>query len=262
MQPNYCLLGAIAGDIIGSRFEGSAHKSEDFVLFTRNSMCTDDSVLTIAVADAILRQVDYGSVILEYARRYPRAGYGGSFREWMYSPNPQPYYSFGNGSAMRVSPVGWAFDTLEDVLKEARLSAAPSHDHPEGIKGAQAVALAIFLARTGSGKDEIRDEISGRFGYQLGETLESLRPAYRFDITCQGTVPPALLAFFESESVEDAIRKAVSLGGDADTLAAIAGSVAEAYYGGLPDDMLIEVQQRLPAEFWRVIESFSRRFND
>jgi ADP-ribosylglycohydrolase len=184
------------------------------------------------------------------------------FREWMYSPNPQPYYSFGNGSAMRVSPVGWAFDTLEDVLKEARLSAAPSHDHPEGIKGAQAVALAIFLARTGSGKDEIRDEISGRFGYHLGETLESLRPAYRFDITCQGTVPPALLAFFESESVEDAIRKAVSLGGDADTLAAIAGSVAEAYYGGLPDDMLIEVQQRLPAEFWRVIESFSRRFND
>lgn len=260
MHPTYCLLGAAAGDIIGSRFEGRPHKSESFELFTPSSKFTDDTVLTVAVADAILRQEDYGSVIMEYARRYPMAGYGGSFRDWMYSDDPQPYYSFGNGSAMRVSPVGWGFETLEDVLREAERSATPTHNHPEGIKGAQAVALAVFMARKGSGKDEIRQEIVERFGYDLSQTLERLRPRYRFDITCQGTVPPAILAFLESDGVEDAISKAVSLGGDADTLAAITGSIAEAYYGRLQEELIVEVKRRLPDEFWQVIDSFSKSF--
>jgi ADP-ribosylglycohydrolase len=260
MKSSYCLLGAIAGDIIGSRYEGRPIKTEVFELFTPRNSFTDDTVLTVAVADAILRQEGYDALILEYARRYPHAGYGGSFRYWMYSNNPQPYNSFGNGSAMRVSPVGWAFDTLEEVLREAELSASPTHNHPEGIKGAQAIALAVFMARKGDSKDEIRREISARFGYDLGQTLESIRPAYRFDITCQGTVPPALLAFLESHSVEDAIRKAISLGGDADTLAAISASVAEAYYGGLPAELILEVKRRLPGELWQVVESFSERY--
>jgi ADP-ribosylglycohydrolase len=255
-----CLLGAAAGDIIGARFEGRPHKSESFQLFTPSSRFTDDSVLTVAVADAILHGRDYGSMILEYARRYPRAGYGSTFREWIRSSNPRPYNSFGNGSAMRVSPVGWAFDTDQDVLREAERTALPTHNHPEGIKGAQAIALAVFLARKGNGKDEIREQVAGRFRYDLSQSLEAIRPGYSFDVTCQGSVPPAMLAFLEAGSVEDAIRKAISLGGDADTLAAIAGSVAEAYYGGLPDELLGEVRSRLPLEFWRVIEDFSKKY--
>ena len=180
---------------------------------------------------------------------YPNSGYGGMFRQWMHAENPQPYNSFGNGSAMRVSPVGWAFNTVEEVLREAEASAAVTHNHPEGIKGAQAVALAIFRARSGSTKDEIRAETTQRFGYDLSSTLDEIRPTYQFDETCQKTVPPAIIAFLESLDFEDAIRKAISLGGDADTLAAITGSIAEAFYGGVPQEIVKEVQPRVPEEF-------------
>lgn len=260
MNPKYCLLGAIAGDVIGSVYEYNSQKREDFELLTPASAYTDDTVLTVAVADAILRGGDYRGVILEYARRYPDADYGGGFQSWLRSPDPQPYNSFGNGSAMRVSPVGWAFETEEDVLKQAELSAAPTHNHLEGIKGAQATALAIFLARRGATKPEIREAIEARFGYDLSEPVESIRRRYRYDVTCQGTVPPALRAFLESEGFEDAIRKTISLGGDADTLAAITGAVAEAFYGGVPEEIAREVRQRLPQVFWRVVEDFSARY--
>jgi ADP-ribosylglycohydrolase len=254
-----CLLGAIAGDIIGSAYEYNAPKSTEFELFTSDSQITDDSILTIAVADAIVNGRSYLDSIREYALEYPNSGYGGMFRQWMHAEDPQPYNSFGNGSAMRVSPVGWAFSTLEETLREAEASAAVTHNHPEGIKGAQAVALAIFRARTGASKDDIRREISERFGYNLSLTLDEIRPTYQFDETCQKTVPPAMVAFLESENFEDAIRKAVSLSGDADTLAAITGSIAEAFYSGVPEEIAIEVWRRVPRELQEIVERFSRR---
>jgi ADP-ribosylglycohydrolase len=181
------MLGAAAGDIIGSIYERAAQPfNEDFPLIAWNSRFTDDTVLTVAVADAILTDGDYQSALIRYARRYPDAGYGGGFRKWMRSEDPRPYNSFGNGSAMRVSPIGWAFDTVEDVLAEAEKSAAVTHNHPEGIKGAQAVALAIFYARTGVEKSAILREIQERFGYRLDESLASIRPGFQFDVTCQG----------------------------------------------------------------------------
>jgi ADP-ribosylglycohydrolase len=256
----YILLGAIAGDIIGSVYEYNAPKTTDFEMFTPNSQITDDSILTIAVADAILNEQKYLEFIRAYALKYPHGGYGGFFRQWMHSRDPQPYNSFGNGSAMRVSPVGWAFATVEDVLREAEASASVTHNHPEGIKGAQAVALSIFRARTGVSKDDIRSEITERFGYDLSLTLDEIRPTYRFDETCQKTVPPAIIAFLESNDFEDAVRKSISLGGDADTLAAITGSIAEAFYGGVPEDLLEEVRKRVPDELWEVIERFSQKY--
>ena len=258
--PPTCLLGALVGDVIGSLYEFSAQKSTDFPLFCEDSELTDDSILTLAVADAIVNGRSYLECIREYAMVYPDSGYGGFFRQWMYSNDPQPYDSFGNGSAMRVSPIGWAFDTVEDVLREAEASAAVTHNHPEGIKGAQAVALAIFRARNGSTKDEIRKEITGRFGYDLSRTVDEIRLTYQFDETCQKTVPPAIVAFLESENFEDAIRKAVSLGGDADTLAAITGSIAEAYYGGAPEEIATEVCRRVPIELQDIVERFSRKY--
>ena len=257
--PN-CLLGAVAGDVIGSVYEYNAPKSTEFELFTPSSRITDDSILTIAVADAIVNRRSYLDCVREYALKYPGSGYGGYFRRWMFSANPQPYNSYGNGSAMRVSPVGWAFDTLEETLRQAEASAAITHNHPEGIKGAQAVALAIFRARNGANKDQIRSEITKRFGYDLSFTLDEIRPGYRFDETCQKTVPPAIVAFLESNDFEDAIRKAISLGGDADTLAAISGSIAEAYYGSVPEEIVENVSIRIPYELWDVIEQFSKQF--
>jgi ADP-ribosylglycohydrolase len=254
-----CLLGAIAGDVIGSVYEYNAPKTTGFELFTPDSQITDDSILTIAVADAIITGRSYLDSIRKYALEYPNSGYGGMFRQWMHAENPQPYNSFGNGSAMRVSPIGWAFNTVDDVLREAEASAAVTHNHPEGIKGAQAVALAIFLARNGSTKDEIRKEIIGRFGYDLSLTLDEIRPSYRFDETCQKTVPPAIIAFLESVDFEDSVRKSISLGGDADTLAAITGSIAEAYYGGVPEEITTEVWNRIPAKLRDIVERFSRK---
>jgi ADP-ribosylglycohydrolase len=255
------MIGAIAGDIIGSVYEFGHIKSKEFPLFGPESRYTDDSVLTVAVAQAILTDGDYRRAVLDLGRRYPDAGYGGFFRGWLDSPDPKPYNSWGNGSAMRVSPVGFAFESVEDVLREAQRTAEFTHDHPEGIKGAQATALAVFLARTEWDKDLIRHEVSTRFGYDLDRTVDEIRPGYGFDESCQRTVPEAIIAFLESESYEDAIRNAVSLGGDADTLACITGGIAEAYYGPLPPVIIEQVKGILPADLWGVVERFCTRYS-
>jgi ADP-ribosylglycohydrolase len=259
-RPALCLLGALAGDMIGSVYEFNPVKHTQFRLFSPTSRLTDDSVLTLAVAEAILSGRSYGECIRQYAQAYPDRGYGGMFSRWMVSDNPQPYNSFGNGSAMRVSPIGWAYNNEDEVLRQAEASAAVTHDHPEGIKGAQAIALAILRARSGASKDDIRQETTTRFGYDLTSTLDDIRPTYEFDETCQQTIPPAITAFLESEDFEDAIRKSIALGGDADTLAAIAGSIAEAYYGGVPEEIAAQVRARVPGELWQVVEKFSQRY--
>lgn len=229
------MLGAIAGDIIGSVYEFNNIKTADFPLFGKRSRFTDDTVLTVALADSILYGAPYVDKIIEYYRLYPERGYGGRFIRWAESGSREPYNSFGNGSAMRVSPAGWAYDTLQMVLNEAGRSAAVTHNHPEGVKGAQSVASAVFLARKGSSKKEIKDFITKTFGYNLTSTLDQIRPVYRFDETCQGSVPQAIIAFLESDDYEDAIRKAVSIGGDSDTIACMTGGIAEAFYGPVPD---------------------------
>ena len=249
------MLGAIAGDIIGSAYEFHATKSKNFPLFVDESRFTDDSVLTVAVAEWILDGGDLASRLRHYYSIFPRAGYGGMFREWAESPSRGPYYSFGNGSAMRVNPVGFAFDVLDDVLRVAEESAAVTHDHPEGVRGAQAVAMAIFLARNERDKNEIARELKSRFAYDLDTPLDAIRPSYSFDVTCQGSVPQALRAFIESTSFEDALRNAVSLGGDADTQACIAGGVAEAYYG-VPKEIEAEVRRRLDPRLAEVMDRF------
>ena len=221
------MIGAIAGDIIGSVYEHHRIKTRDFLLFHPQCTFTDDTVLTVAVADAILTGRPYQESIGEIGRRYPGAGYGASFIGWLFSDHPQSYNSWGNGSAMRVSPVGFAFRTEDKVLAEAKKTAVITHNHSEGIKGAQATALALFLARSGHGKQEIRKQITRRFGYNLERTVEDIRPTYSFDISCQRTVPEAIIAFLDSESYEDAVRNAISLGGDSDTLACITGGIAE-----------------------------------
>ena len=252
------MMGAIAGDIVGSVYEHHPIKTKDFPLFQPGSRFTDDSVLTVAVANAILTGCPYRDAVLKWGRRYPDAGYGGTFIRWLQADDPAPYHSWGNGSAMRVGPVGWAFDTEDEVLRQAQMTAEITHDHPEGIKGAQATALAVYLARTGADKAMIRTRIESQFGYDLARTVESIRLAYEFDVSCQGTVPEALIAFLDAESYEDAVRNAVSLGGDADTLACIAGAVAEAFHGAVPDPIRTEVLARLTPELWAVVEAFER----
>lgn len=254
------MIGAIAGDIIGSIYEAHPIKTRDFPLFGPGCRFTDDTVLTVAVAQAILEDGDYARWVREIGRRHPRAGYGGAFSGWLRSDAPEPYHSWGNGAAMRVSPVGWAFDTMERVLAEAARSAAITHDHPEGIKGAQAAALAVFLARTTRDKERVRGEVTARFGYDLTRTLEEIRPAYAFDVSCQGTVPEAIIAFLEADSYEDAVRNAVSLGGDSDTLAAIAGAVAEAHFGRIGQPILDHVEACLTPDLRAITERFCRRY--
>ncbi len=254
------MIGAVAGDIIGSVFERGSMKSEKFPLFTDESRFTDDTVLTVAAASAILGDGNYTRAFRAFGRKYPNAGYGGTFYKWIFSDENEPYGSWGNGSAMRVSPVGFAFDSVETVLAEAEKSAAVTHNHPEGIKGAQATALAVFLARTGSGKAEIRDEITRRFGYDLKRRLAKIRMKYSFDVSCQGSVPEAIIAFLESESVEDAIRKAVSLGGDTDTQACIAGGIAHAFYKEISPEIVSGVRARLPQEFIEIMDRFQERY--
>lgn len=253
------MLGAVAGDIIGSVYEARPIKSKDFPLFSGGCCFTDDTVLTVAVADAILTGADYVDKFHEYFERYPHAGFGGSFMQWAMLRSREPYYSFGNGSAMRVSPVGFAFDDLEIVLQEAEKSAAVTHNHPEGIKGAQAAAASVFLAKTGEGKKEIRDFISGRFFYDLDQSLADIRKTYRFDVSCQGSVPQSIIAFLEAGDWEDTVRNAVSLGGDADTMAAIAGAIAEAYYG-LPEHIAQKALSFLDDSLRRVVDEFNRKF--
>lgn len=254
------MFGAIAGDIIGSVFEHHNVKHTAFPLFTEGSRFTDDTVLTLAVAESIMEGKEYGQALREYGRRYPGAGYGGLFIQWLVSQAPAPYNSFGNGSAMRVSPVGFAFSTLEQVLEEAERSAAVTHNHPEGIKGAQATAAAIFLARQGSKKKEIRQYIASHFGYNLEQTLEQIRPQYRFDATCQGSVPQAIIAFLASTNYEDAVRKAVSLGGDSDTIACIAGGIAQACYKKIPPHIVSKARELLPPELLAVVDRFNAEF--
>ena len=254
------MLGAIVGDIIGSVRENLRVKHKDFELFPRLSFYTDDTVLTVAVADAILNGKSYGKTIKAYARRHPLRGYGPRFMLWLLSPGIKPYNSLGNGSAMRVSPVSHAYDTEEAVLQHAKESAECTHNHPEGIKGAQATALAIYLARSGADKDEIRKQITDRFGYDLDRTVDAIRPNYRIDLTCPGSVPEAIVAFLDSTDFEDAIRNAVSLGGDADTQAAIAGAIAEAYYKGIPPAILDKAWTKMPKSFRDVIVAFSIKY--
>lgn len=254
------LLGSIAGDIVGSVYESHPVKSIDFQLFSEKSRFTDDTVMTMAIFDWLLNKEDLSFCLQRYGRRYRHRGYGGRFGKWIWAEHPQPYRSYGNGSAMRVSPVGWAFETLEETLDVAKQSADVTHNHPEGIKGAQAVAAAVYLARIGKSKQEMKEYIETAFGYNLNRTCDEIRPNYRFDVTCQGSVPESIIAFLESTNYETAIRLAISLGGDADTMAAITGGIAEAYYKEIPSHITKEVQKRLPDEFVNVVQQFYRQF--
>ena len=254
------MIGAIAGDVIGSVFDHDPIKTTSFPLFSESSRFTDDTVLSVAIADAILNQIDYGNALKKYGRKYPAAGYGMSFLRWTQSSVTKPYNSWGNGSAMRVSPVGFAFDSIEDVLREAEKTAAVTHNHPEGIKGAQATALAIFLARKEADKSEIRSQIQHRFQYNLDRSIDDIRPYYVFDVSCQGSVPESILAFIESADFEDAVRLAISLGGDSDTMGCIAGGIAQAYYGRIPQKIIVSVRQRLPETFVSVVDQFNTTF--
>lgn len=281
------MRGAIAGDIIGSRYEWNNIHTKNFTLFTPECFFTDDSIMTLAVAKALLewyknitaagsenktekadsrfteQELD---ILQNYAvyymqetgRPYPRCGYGARFYRWIYSEDPMPYYSFGNGSAMRVSACAYAAQTLEETLQLAEAVTVVSHDHPEGVRGAKAAAAAIFLARTGSSREEIRRHIEDNY-YPLNFTLDEIRPDYRFNETCQATVPQAIQSFLESVSFEDAVRNAISLGGDSDTLAAITGSIAEAYYG-MPEDISEMTVSFLDDSLRNLLEEFERVF--
>ena len=229
------MLGAITGDIVGSVYEFDNIKTTEFDLFCFDSaFFTDDTILTVALADAILHELDYADTLRNYSRRYPHASYGTSFFLWARTPNAPAYDSWGNGAAMRISPVGYAFDNLEEVQQKAREYTEITHNHPEGIKGALATASAIFLARTGHSKQQIRDYITEQFGYDLNRTCDDIRPHYYFNESCQGTVPEAIIALLDSTDFENALRLAVSLGGDSDTLTCITGGIAQAFYGGVP----------------------------
>lgn len=254
------MLGAIAGDMFGAPYEGRPAGTAELDLLSGPRFFTDDSVMTIATADAILGDGDFAGAYRRWGRSYPDRGYGGMFFQWIHRDGAGPYGSFGNGSAMRVSPVGWAHDTADEVLDAARRSAEVTHDHPEGIKGAQATALAVFRARIGVSKEEIRYELTERFGYDLARTVEGIRPQYGFDVTCQGSVPEAIVAFLDAHSVDHAIRLAISLGGDADTQAAIAGSIAEAYSDGVPPEMEHAVREALDSPLLAVVDRFQRRY--
>ena len=249
------MYGAILGDIIGSPFEfDRGDKTKEFDLFTKGCDFTDDSVMTIAVGEALLavgpeatvKEIEEAVVtnMQDWGKRYPYAGYGGRFRYWLRERNPKPYGSYGNGSAMRVSAVGWLYDSLERTREVARATANVTHNHPEGIKGAEATASAIYMARNESSKEEIKECIEREFHYNLDRTLDEIRPGYHMDETCQRTVPEAIIAFLESKDFEDAIRNAVSLGGDTDTLGAITGSIAEAFYG-ISDVLIAECRSRI-----------------
>lgn len=253
------MIGAIAGDVIGSVHEFSATKTKDFPLFDARCFFTDDTVLTVALADALLHERDYAVTLKRYYRRYPDAGYGGSFHDWASSESWAPYNSWGNGAAMRVSPAAYVAKSLDEALALAEQSAAVTHNHPEGIRGAQATAAAIFLARAGHKKGDIRQFVESAFGYSLRQTLDEIRPTYVFNESCQETVPQAITAFLEATDFEDAIRNAVSLGGDADTLACITGSIAEPYFGGVPAEIRESTLLRLDDDLLDVVRAFERQ---
>ena len=262
MSDEKLILGAIAGDIIGSVYEFDNIKTVDFELFNDESKFTDDSVLTVATMDVLLNKTGYAEVYQRYGRAYPHRGYGSNFKDWIDSDNPKPYNSWGNGSAMRVSPVGWYCNTMEDVLAEAKRSAVVTHNHAEGVKGAQAAAAAVFLARTGKSKAEIKTFIAGSFGYDLDRKLDDIRPDYTFDVSCQGSAPEAIIAFLESTDFESAIRLAVSIGGDSDTIACITGGIAEAFYQEIPPVIVANVLRILPKPMCKLIEDFSAKYRN
>ena len=247
------MLGAIAGDILGSIHEFHPIKTKNFDLLNSECVFTDDTVMTAAVADSLMNKIPYVESLQMWGRKYPRAGYGGWFSKWIDSDFPKPYNSFGNGSAMRCSSVGWLFDDEDSVLEEAKESAEITHNHPEGIKGAQAVALGVMLCRQGSTKLEIQEKLEDLFDYDLSQTLEQVKFNYSFDVTCQGSVPQAITAFLESEDFEDAIKNAISLGGDADTQACIAGALAEAFYMKIPDQIKEFVLTRITPDILDVL---------
>jgi len=255
------MIGAIAGDIIGSVYDWNNIKTKEFELFSSDCFFTDDTVLTIALAESILTGTDYASLMRAYYRRYPDAGYGGLFHRWARLDESEPYNSWGNGAAMRISSVGFAFDTLDEVLRRATDYTAVTHNHPEGIKGAQATAAAIFLARTGSTKADIKRYTASTFGYDLSKSVDEIRPFYRFDESCQGTVPQAIACFLESADFEDAIRNAISLGGDSDTLACITGGIAEAYYG-VPEAIGHRAMEILDEDLRGITARFMTRAQD
>lgn len=253
------MKGAIIGDIVGSIYEYANIKTKNFPLFSEHCHFTDDTVLTVAIAEGLLNggaEADFIAALQKYGRMFPHAGYGEYFWHWLNTASPQPYRSWGNGAAMRVSPVGWWGDDLATVEAVAARTAAVTHDHPEGIKGAQAVAAAIFLARTGETLADIKNYLTQRYGYNLQRSLAIIRPDYRFDVSCQGSVPEAIIAFLESTDFEDAVRNAISLGGDSDTLAAITGSIAEAAYG-IPDEIVRIIPRYLPEILWDVCQQFA-----
>ena len=260
------MYGAILGDIIGSPFEfDRGDKTKDFKLFSRRSHFTDDSVMTLAVCEALLKVRQDATVkeiedaiissMQSWGRRYPHEGYGGYFRRWLTARHPEPYNSFGNGSAMRVSAAGWLYDSLEKTRVVAKATANVTHNHPEGIKGAEATASAIFMARNGSSKEEIKKYIENEFHYDLNRTLDEIRPSFHMDETCQKTVPEAIIAFLEARDFEDAIRNAVSLGGDTNTLGAITGSIAEAYFG-ISETLISECRNRINKDMRDVVDAF------
>ncbi|MEM8805396.1 MAG: ADP-ribosylglycohydrolase family protein [Cyanobacteria bacterium P01_G01_bin.38] len=256
------MFGAIIGDVVGSAYEFKSHKSKAFALLTDESTFTDDTILTVAVADVLLHGGTYTEAFKRYYQSYPNpcGGYGARFAAWAASAQAAPYQSWGNGSAMRVSPVAYAFDDIEAVLSAAQQTAAVTHDHPEGVRGAQATAAAIFWARQGCSRVDIKAFVEARFGYDLSRSLDQIRPTYVFNESCQATVPEAMTAFLESASFEDAIRNAVSLGGDADTLTCITGAIAEAFYGDIPEAIADAVWQRLDDPLRQIVAKFRARY--
>lgn len=260
------MLGAIIGDVVGSRFEWDNLKSKEFEFLTPDCELTDDSIMTLAIAAAIFMcEGDYSVLSDEtvkcmqtFGRLYPHAGYGGHFAQWLELENPEPYNSFGNGSAMRVSPCAYAADTLEEAKALSAFVTEVTHNHPEGIRGAEATTVAIFMALHGSSIAEIRDYIHQNY-YSMNFTIDEIRPTYDYDVTCQGSVPQAIMAFLESTSFEDAIRNAVSIGGDSDTIAAITGSIAEAYYG-VPADIREQVLPYLDSAQLKILKRFEAAY--
>ncbi len=267
------MLGAIIGDTVGSVYEFHNIKTTHFPLFSPQSNYTDDSIMTMAVANWLLNDPQHSMDTLEvsfldFAKKYPcpMGGYGHGFYRWLFEPDSMgfedgrhPYNSFGNGAAMRCSANGWMFDTLEETEHVAGLSASITHNHPEGIKGAQSTAAAIFMACHGANKEEIKDYISAKYGYNLNRTCDEIRPVYDWDSSCQGTVPEAMVAFFDSTDFESAIRLAVSLGGDSDTLACITGGIAEAFYKEIPDDIALKIWSLIPDDFKEILKEMEQR---
>jgi ADP-ribosylglycohydrolase len=257
------IIGAIAGDVIGSVYEHRPIKTKDFNLFSRWCQFTDDTVMTLAIANWLCEDKTSKDVLIRnlkfFGNLYPNAGYGGRFMKWLAQDSPEPYGSWANGSAMRVSPCAWVAESLEEAQELAKLSAIVTHNHPDGITGALATSDAIYLARVGASKDEIRDHIEVRYGYDVSYVMDDIRPFYSFDVSCIGSVPESIVCFLDAENFEDAIRNAVSLGGDADTQAAIAGSIAAAYWD-VPLGIANITLRHLDSTLLSVYQNFEKKF--